>query len=97
MLPICAECLANGCRVVVRAAKQNAQAKQAKMDAKVARDARRKEVTSNVDEVAPIDGTLAPSRAKKSRKRKSKATDNVVVARTTRSKASNNGRKSRRT
>ena len=108
MLPICEECLANGCRVVVRATRQNAQAKQAKMDTKVARDARRKEVANIVDNTAPItdveqsasievDVSLAPSRAKNNRKRKAKVTDNVVVTRTTRSKASKNDRKSRNT
>ncbi len=54
VLSICEECLANGCRVVVRAARQNAQAKQAKMDAKAARDARRKGVDNIVDNAAPI-------------------------------------------
>jgi len=54
VLPVCEECLANGCRVVVRAAKHNAQANQAKMDAKAARDTRRKEVANIVDEAAPI-------------------------------------------
>ena len=108
VLPICEECLAKGCRVVVRAARRNAQAKQAKMDAKAARDARRKGVDNIVDNAAPIpdveqsasievDGTLAPSRAKNSRKRKAKATDNVGVTRATRSKASKNDRKSRNT
>ena len=78
------------------------------MDAKATRDARRKEVANIVDKAAPItdvqqsasmevDGTLAPSRAKNSRKRKAKATDNVGVTRTTRSKASKNDRKSRNT
>jgi hypothetical protein len=42
-----------------------------------------------------VELTLAPSRAKNSRKRKAKATDNVGVTRTTRSKASKNDRKSR--
>jgi hypothetical protein len=73
-----------------------------------ARDARLKEVANIVDKVAPIndgeqsarievDGTLLPSRAKNSRKRKAKATDYVGVTRTTRSKASKNGRKPRNT
>ena len=78
MLPICEECFANGCRVVVRAARHNAKAKQAMMDAKAARDARRKDIVSIVDKADPIidveqsasievDGTLTPSRAKNSR------------------------------
>ena len=88
VLTICEECLANDCRVVVHAAIQSAQAKQAKMDAKTTRDDRRKEVANIVDEAAPIndveqsssmeiDGTLAPLRAKRTRKRQAKATDNV--------------------
>jgi hypothetical protein len=41
VLPICEQCIANGCRVVVRGARQNAQAK---LDAMVARAARSQEV-----------------------------------------------------
>jgi hypothetical protein len=108
MLHVCEECLANGCRVDARAARQNAQAKRAKMDAKTTRDARRKEVANIVDKAAQIadveqsatmevDGTVASSRAKNSRKRNAKATENVRVTRTTTSKTSKNGRKSRNT
>jgi len=78
------------------------------MDAKAVRDARRKEVANIVDNTAPIadveqsasievELTLAPSRARNSRKRKTKASDNVGVTRTTRSNASKNDRKSRNT
>ena len=44
-----------------------------------------------------VDGSVAPSRANNSHKRKAKATDNACVTRTTRSKASQNGRKPRNT
>ncbi len=106
MLPIYEECLAHGSHVVVRVARHNAKAKQAKMDVKAARDARRKEVADIVDKGAPItdveesasmevDGTLAPSRAKNSRNRKAKTTDNIGFTRATRSKASMNSLKPR--
>ena len=74
-----------------------------------ARDARRKEATNIDDKVIAsitdveqstsneVDGSVAPSRANNSHKRKAKATDNACVTRTTRSKASQNGRKPRNT
>ena len=43
MLPACKECLENGCIVIVRAARQNAEANQAKIDAAATREAGRKE------------------------------------------------------
>ena len=67
VLPICDQCLATGCHVVVRGARQNAQAKQAKLDAMVARAARSQEVEV-VGEAAHtkdgVDGTTTPSSAK---------------------------------
>ena len=41
VLPVCKACLENGCNIVVRAARQNAQANQAMIDAIAAREAGR--------------------------------------------------------
>ena len=41
VLPVCKACLENGCNIIVREARQNAQAKQARIDAKAAREAGR--------------------------------------------------------
>jgi hypothetical protein len=43
VLPICKMCLDNGCHIIVRGARQNAEVKQAKLDIKAAREARRQE------------------------------------------------------
>jgi len=95
VLPSCEQCLANGCHVVVRGARQNAQAKQAKLDAMVARAALSQEVEV-VGEAAHtkdvVDDTTTPSSVKKGRKRKANTTNSVVVPRTTRSKGAKNGR-----
>ncbi len=81
VLHFCEQCLANGCHVVVRGARQNAQAKQAKLDAMVARAAHSQEVEV-IGEAAytkdVVDGTTTPSSAKKGRKRKANATNSVV-------------------
>ena len=41
VLPACKMCLDNGCHIIVRGARQNAQAKQDKLDAQATRDAAR--------------------------------------------------------
>ncbi len=41
VLPACKMCLDNGCHIIVRGARQNAQAKQDKLDAQAIRDAAR--------------------------------------------------------
>ncbi len=43
VLPVCKACLENGCNIIVRAARQNAQAKQATIDDMAAREAGRQE------------------------------------------------------
>ncbi len=43
VLPVCKVCLENGCSIIVRAAGQNAEAKQAKIDAAAAMETGRKE------------------------------------------------------
>jgi len=43
VLPVCKVCLENGCNIIVRAARQNAEAKQSRIDAAVATETGRKE------------------------------------------------------
>ncbi len=45
-LPICKACLDDGCNIIVRAARQNANAKQARMEIENARDLAREEATT---------------------------------------------------
>ena len=106
MFPICKECLAIGCRFVVYFALQNPQVKQTMLDAMEARAARSQQGAKDVGEAAPtivegfkqsanivVDVTTAPSSStKKGRKRNANAANNIVVARTTRSKVIKNGR-----
>ena len=48
VLPICKACLDSGCHIIVRSARQNANAKQARLDADRAREVLRQEnATSN--------------------------------------------------
>jgi hypothetical protein len=54
VLPICEECLANGCRVVVRSCRHNAQDKQANFDAMTSR-APRSQGAKVVGEAARIE------------------------------------------
>ena len=43
MLPICQLCLDNGCHIILRAARQNARAKQAMLDVASSRASRRQD------------------------------------------------------
>ena len=77
VLPICEECIANGCHILVRGARHIAEAKHAKIDAKIARDVVRleKEATATAQaNVVDAQGSAssrygAPPQPKRSRKR----------------------------
>jgi hypothetical protein len=72
VLPACKLCLNNGCHIIVRGARQNAQAKQDKIDAKAAREARREAeamASAGAATTSPAAEATLTSHAKKSRKR----------------------------
>ncbi len=71
VLPTCKLCLNNGCPIIVRGARQNAQAKQDKIDAQADREARREAHAMTSESAAttsPIAEATSTSHAK-SRKR----------------------------
>ena len=59
VLPICKACLDYGCNIVVRAARQNAKAKHARMEIDMDREALRAEILAadEAREVAPASTT----------------------------------------
>jgi hypothetical protein len=61
VLPVCKACLENGCSIIVRAARQNAEAKQARIEAAAARKAGRQE--REVEAVATASATTVASPA----------------------------------
>jgi len=60
VLPICKACMDSGCHIIVRNARQNATAKQAKLDAKHAREVARQEnaVVENASNVVVEDASI---------------------------------------
>ena len=58
VLPACKVCLENGCNIILRVARQNAEAKQAKIDSAAAREAGRKERDDVIEAAAKA---IAPS------------------------------------
>ncbi len=56
VLPVCKACLENSCSIIVRAARQNAQAKQARIGAMAAREAGRQERV-DIEADASLDST----------------------------------------
>jgi hypothetical protein len=61
VLPICKACLDNGYSIIVRAARQNANAKQAKIDADRAREALREEVHTGRAAILPEEASEGAS------------------------------------
>jgi hypothetical protein len=61
VLPVCKACLENGCSIIARAARQNAEAKQARMEVAAAREAGRQE--REVEAVATASAIAAASPA----------------------------------
>jgi hypothetical protein len=55
VLPICKACIDTGCHIIVRSARQNAIAKQARLDAVVAREVRRQEEATDVAAIEGVD------------------------------------------
>ena len=98
VLHICEVCIASGYHILVRGTRQNAEAKQAKIDAKKARDVARLEEATATAQANAMDAQASASaksgahpQPKKSRKRKV-PDNNLPGTRSTSSKISKGGR-----
>ena len=98
VLPICEDCIVVGRHNDVRTARQNAQVKQVKFDAHVARESRRQENdVEEVDASIPTSSSaepLAPTQPGKHRKRTARASNGATARRRTRLK--NQGKRIRK-
>ena len=86
-----------GRHIIVRMARQNAEAKQARLDSEEAREARRKEIDAETASALNVTSLgaepSAPSKPKTSRKRKADASNAPPGSRRTRYSSSKRGKR----